>query len=198
MSEIGKIYGKIKILKYLPIYIVPCGAKIKKILGQCNCGVIKQFRLNDLRNGHTKSCGCYKKEKSTKHGYHKTKTYCSWVCMLSRCNNSNYRRYKDYGGRGITVCKRWLKFENFLVDMSNRPEGKTLDRINNNGNYCKSNCRWATSKIQTRNRKTNRKYKGECATDASIRLGGNKSLVNARVRLGWGLKKAFTTLSGEK
>lgn len=80
-----------------------------------------------------------------------TPMYQSWAMMISRCTNPNVKRYVDYGARGIRVCDRWMSFANFLEDMGNRPEGKTLDRINNDGNYEPGNCRWATRDQQARN-----------------------------------------------
>lgn len=73
--------------------------------------------------------------------------------MKQRCLNSNHRHYADYGGRGITVCKRWMTFENFLADMGKRPPYKSLDRANTNGNYCKNNCKWSTDRQQRRNQR---------------------------------------------
>jgi len=93
---------------------------------------------------------------ATKHG-HKPKyaapspTYTSWVEMRRRCLNPGHKRYADYGGRGITICARWSEFANFLEDMGARPEGLSLDRINNAGNYEPGNCRWANTKTQRRN-----------------------------------------------
>lgn len=81
-----------------------------------------------------------------------SRTYTSWYCMLGRCNNPHDYAYKWYGGRGITVCDRRLKFENFLEDMGIRPDGKTLDKTNNDTGYTKENCRWATRKEQDANR----------------------------------------------
>jgi hypothetical protein len=87
------------------------------------------------------------------HGMHKTPTYRSWADMLNRCENPRHKSYKDYGGRGIKVCNRWTWFLNFLNDMGIKPEGKSLDRIDNDGNYEPSNCRWATPKEQSHNRR---------------------------------------------
>ena len=89
--------------------------------------------------------------------------YNNWVDMKQRCFNKNNPRYKDWGGRGITVCKRWMIFENFLADMGEKPKGKTLDRKDNDGNYCKKNCRWATREEQQNNTRQNRIiiYKGK-------------------------------------
>ncbi len=85
------------------------------------------------------------------HGFHNTRTYHSWEGMKQRCLNPKATKYPEYGARGITVCERWRRFENFLLDMGVRPEGKTLDRIDGNGNYEPDNCRWATPLEQQQN-----------------------------------------------
>ena len=86
-----------------------------------------------------------------------TSTFRIWTGILRRCNNSNFKHYKYYGGRGIKVCDRWLRFENFLSDMGIRPEGLQIDRINNDGNYEPSNCRWVTPSVNLTNRKFSKK-----------------------------------------
>jgi hypothetical protein len=114
--------------------------------------------------------------------------------MKSRCHNKNRKCYKYYGGRGIRVCEDWQIYDNFIRDMlPTYKEGLTLDRIDNDGDYCKENCRWVTMKEQMSNTRINIIYKGETATDASIRLGGLPSLVSSRLRNGWSYDSAFNT-----
>jgi len=125
----------------------------------CDCG--KEIRVLSvgLREGTTKSCGCLfidtigkNLKTTTTHGRTKTPEYRAWKGMRYRCYNKNASNYNLYGGRGITVCKRWRNnFEAFFYDMDLRPEGYSLDRINNNGNYSPNNCRWATGSVQRRN-----------------------------------------------
>lgn len=114
----------------------------------CECGAKSILNGCVLRGGRSKSCGCL----SRKHGMYQSRTYRSWAMMLVRCFRKNHKDYATYGAVGITVCKKWKKFENFLADMGIRPEGKTLDRINNKKGYYADNCRWATPKEQALNR----------------------------------------------
>ena len=135
-------------------------------LCQCNCGNYSIVVARDLRNSNTKSCGCFQKDQTRSasyiHGYGsvkiKNRTYKTWAQMHHRCNNPNSQNYKNYGGRGIKVCKKWWKFEGFLQDMGERPLNMSIDRIDNDGHYCKKNCQWSTAKGQARNRKTNRLF----------------------------------------
>lgn len=115
--------------------------------------------------------------------------------MKKRCDDKKSPAYKFYGLKGISYQENWSNFENFLKDMGEKPEGKSLDRIDNNAGYSKKNCRWATWEEQSRNTSRNIIYKGECACDASMRLGNYPDLVGKRIRRGWNVEKAFNTPS---
>jgi hypothetical protein len=124
----------------------------------CRCGGRVITRGSSLTSGNTRSCGCMQRDAVSriKHGHCRngdSKTYRSWSAMHARCTNPGDQAYDRYGGRGIKVCRRWLRFENFLADMGERPVGKTLDRYpDNDGDYKPSNCRWATPRQQQLNR----------------------------------------------
>ena len=126
----------------------------------CDCGTEKVITVHSLTSGATRSCGCLQRETISKirfiHGMSKGlrrhPLYSSWLTMKSRCRNQKVDSWKDYGGRGISVCDRWDSFENFLADMGERPPGTSIDRVDNDGNYELQNCRWATPTEQAQNR----------------------------------------------
>ncbi len=124
---------------------------------RCDCGNEIVTYTNGLRSGHAKSCGCLQPETAAKtnliHGQGGTPTYFSWQAMIGRCTNPKHIAYPWYGARGITVCKRWRTFANFLADMGERPKGTTLDRKDNEKGYEPGNCRWATRIQQDANRR---------------------------------------------
>lgn len=129
---------------------------------QCECGYSKTINGSSLVTGNTTSCGCFNKEVvsglMSTHGESASKEYVAWVGMKERCNNPKNPSYGRYGGRGITVCDEWkVSFEKFKSDMGPRPEGTSIDRIDNNLGYFKENCRWATKKQQSRNQSSNHK-----------------------------------------
>jgi len=119
----------------------------------CDCGIQKNIRLGSLGNGHSKSCGCSRREINKTHGMTHTRVYSIWEGMIQRCTNKKSTGYDNYGGRGITVCEEWRDFNNFYADMGLPPDRKTLDRKNNDIGYCKDNCRWATWKEQHSNKR---------------------------------------------
>lgn len=120
---------------------------------ECDCGNIRIVYGGNLKSGHSQSCGCRNKEIITTHGKSKTIEYCAWLDMKQRCTDQNQKRYCDYGGRGITICEKWLNsFETFYKDMGKRPAHcHSLDRMDNEGNYNKDNCQWATRTTQQHN-----------------------------------------------
>lgn len=155
----------------------------------CSCGNKCIRSRRNMVSGKTVSCGCFfKRKRGGKRDY---KSYHVWRSMLQRCREKDPR----YGGRGIKVCKRWLKFENFLKDMGERPAGMSIERKDNDGNYEPSNCKWATPKEQTRNSSRNVKItmngKTQCVADWAAELKVPAKRVYARLKMGWGIQHAL-------
>lgn len=180
------------------------GSVIRKGLFQCDCG--KQFitGLRDvLSKKTTKSCGCLKQEKFKelvyKHGKAKSSEHTCWNNIKSRCNNIANKAYKNYGGRGIRVCKEWEdSFEIFLNDMGNKPsKSYSIERINVDGDYCKENCKWATRLEQSRNKRNNvlLEYNNEIKTikDWAIQYNMDRMTLKWRLGKGMSIEEALTT-----
>ena len=203
---VGKKFGRLTVLKFAG----RDNGNVSCWHVTCDCGNKKIVRNGSLKNGGTKSCGCLKKEATRKrlfkHGVGKTKFYYIWNGMKTRCLNKNDKRFKDYGGRGIKICDRWLKFENFRDDMLESYEKHIkefgekrtqIDRINNDGNYEKENCKFATCEEQANNRRTNHilEFNGEKLNmkQWAKKLGINNTTLCERINtLGWSTERALT------
>ena len=165
---------------------------------KCDCGNEKLSTSWLLKSGSVSSCGCLRKEKPNgkTHGKSSSREYRIWAEMRKRCNNPKQKTYPYYGGRGIKVCERWGRFEAFLEDMGNCPEGFTLDRIDSNGNYEPNNCRWASRKEQARNRSSVHliTYNGktQCLSAWAEEVGFERSTLKRRIYSGWSIEDALT------
>lgn len=184
--------GRWRVLKYLGKGKWKC---------RCKCGTVKVISGKSLREKKSKSCGCrvakISKYVNYKHGKSRTPEYFSWRMMHARCYSSTNNAYKYYGGKGITVCKRWHKFENFLEDMGKRPKGMTLERRKNGVMYRPGNCYWANRQEQTLNRCTTIWITLHgitlCLKDWCKRAKLDYGTVRKRLRNGWTTAKALTT-----
>lgn len=174
----------------------PTANGTERVTCKCDCGTVKVICKANL--SAIASCGCYRKQFMKTHGQYKSVEYRTYKHMVERCTNESCKMYPHYGGRGISVCERWMTFENFLADMGVRPSPKhSLDRINNDGNYEPGNCRWATGSQQMRNTRRTRMitHNGETLPlkDWSIRLGLGESTIQSRLDVyGWTVEQALT------
>lgn len=169
----------------------------------CDCGAIKEVAVANVIRGRSKSCGCWSSDvlikRNTTHGMVKAPEYSSWTGMKERCNNPNAVQFKDYGGRGIKICDRWNNsFENFFADMGKKPKGFSIERIDNNGNYCPENCKWDSRRNQSRNtsRTLRITFNGEthCLVDWAEIIGIQSRTLQQRItHRGWSIERALTT-----
>lgn len=166
--------------KYGRLLVLSISGKMKdghfKVRCLCDCNKKVEVKASRIKSGSTRSCGCYRietlsatatrtftrhGETGKRHAGNRSAEYSSWASMIQRCSNENSTRFKDWGGRGITVCERWMKFENFLFDMGRKPtKAHSIDRVDNSGNYEPLNCRWATPIEQAQNRRPKRVTSG--------------------------------------
>lgn len=195
----GKTYNGLKVIERVGKY----SSGDSKWSYLCHCGEVKTSTGSTLRLNKIKSCGCMKNkyisEKNKTHGESKNPLYTVLKTMIARCNNTNNHKYSRYGARGIRVCDEWLDYENFRDwALSNGyKSGLTIDRIDNDGNYSPSNCRWVDNKTQSRNKSTNRflEYKGvkKILSDWSKLTGLNHKTIAYRIDKGWSVELALTT-----
>lgn len=196
----GRQFGRLTVLK-------PSEVGNTHWICKCECGVIKEARGSSLRQGNIKSCGCLSRDLCTArnrtHGGKGTRAYVIWQSMKQRCLNPKHENYKDYGGRGIVICERWVSsFENFLDDMGEPPAGMSIDRFpDTDGNYEPANCRWADAFQQARNTRKALKLTYRGATkplrDWAEQYGFEYQTLTSRIKAGWSVEKAIETPVGK-
>ena len=193
MDIIGKKFGRLTVIEYDGkdgnSLMVKC---------RCECGNYTRTRVSRLMSGHTRSCGCYRKDMRTKHGQTHTRLYFRWCNMRRRCNEPTNKWYKAYGGRGIKVCNEWeSSFESFYkwAYSNGYNDSLTLDRIDNNGNYEPDNCRWVSPVEQANNRRSSHylEYQGKTMTIAqwAKHTGISYHNISRRLQLNWPIEEVL-------
>ncbi len=209
----GQVFGRLTVIRRSDktrVYLLPRKRTIYFWECACSCGNTHTANGNGLLSGGIKSCGCLNvertKEAHTKHGFCKdarrngvSPEYSAWIHMIQRCDNHRENSYARYGGRGIKVCKRWRKFENFMKDMGRRPDSSfSLERKNNNLGYAPSNCRWATRSEQQNNRRCTIfiRFEGQKLSliEWSRKLSIKPGTLRTRLFRGWATRKALMKL----
>lgn len=198
---INKRFGKLTVVRFLgkkeiknkSRYFYEC---------KCDCGNIVIRERTNLNSNRMCSCGCYRKIQNKKHGLwsYDNKLYAVWQTMKARCLRKTNEKYKDYGGRGITICDEWkndfVAFNNWAL-ANGYKEGLSIDRIDNNGNYEPCNCRWITNAEQARNKRNNVfiEFNNEthCIVEWAEILNVNYKALHRRLKAGWSIEKAFLT-----
>lgn len=196
IDAVGRRYGRLTVTTDFRWYVSPQGARVLQRVCICDCGGVAYASIGSLKSGNTKSCGCLAREMLTEratHGASGRRTFNIWCLMRKRCDD---KRDPAYGGRGISYCDRWGKYEHFVADMGEAPDGLSLERKNNDGGYEPGNCRWATQKEQCRNRRSSRSLtvRGQTHTivEWAERTGVSRRTIMSRIRLGWDAERAIT------
>jgi len=206
-TTMGKPLNDLTGFRFGALVVLGLGQKQRATNGawwlcQCDCGAQKNLAGSDMVQGKIKSCGCQHRQRigdaGRKHGLSKSRTYRIWQAIRNRCN----RIHQDYSCRGITYDKRWDLFENFLADMGLAPDDLSIDRIDVNGNYEKSNCRWATREQQSNNTRANIfiEWDGRRQTRSQWEkeFGMRPTTLRSRLRAGWSMKRAMTPLPADE
>lgn len=198
----GQRFGRLVVSAFAGMSPKPNGRSRALWTCKCDCGSTVSVDGNSLQTGNTSSCGCLRREQlsarnaSRGTGAKRHPLYVTWKDMKARCQSQSDPEYHNYGGRGITICDRWLDFWAFVSDVGPRPKGMTLERIDTDGDYVPSNCRWATASEQSRNKRTNRYLShggvSLCITDWAKRTGINKTVIRLRLARGWSVQDALT------
>lgn len=194
----GQVFGRVTVIEY-----AGQGGADKRAMWKCRCECGNEFNSlgTRLRYGDTTSCGCQRNESVAKvnwmHGLSKTREHRIWRGMIQRCTNPDNPAWKDYGERGITICKRWMKFTNFLEDMGKCPARLTIERKNNDKGYSKANCKWGTRSEQSNNTRASRKisHAGQIMTVAqwARKLGMTRSALALKLSKGLNIAKILCT-----
>ena len=194
-------FGRLTVLKQMP-------NKGKFVMWECKCecGTLKIIHSGTLLNCSTKSCGCWNRERASKslltHGMSRTRPYRIWYNMKKRCNDINSSSFKNYGGRKIMYDKKWENFIGFWEDMNiGYSNLLSIDRIDNNGNYCKENCQWSDKLTQSNNTRRNRIFtfngKTQNITQWENEFGIKPGTVSSRIKRGWTIENALKQKNGK-
>lgn len=179
MDIIGQKFNRLTVIGEAPHKVFPSGRKTQ-VEAICECGTVGIYVLAAMKNGNTKSCGCYNKDQISSHGMYKTRQYQTWADMKTRCDNVKHKWYPEYGGRGIGYQESWVSFESFWEDMKETYQDHlTLDRIDNDKGYSKENCRWAEANYQAHNQ---RKSKGSKNKYFGVRVDDKCDNIGVRIK----------------